>query len=284
MLILASYMFIACGDDFFKSETTIEIPDVESSLSVIANLNTTDNCHGLIISETQNILSTEPFKIIRDATVKIEGLDQDIFFSINDMDSTYQACDSFVASQREYTLTIEKEDILLTSSSTVPDKVDVTDVSLDFATDTTDVIDVIDLISFKILDPPGDNYYKLEISYFEDFGPAFDLEESFYTILNPESVTSSFELFTDEDFENSTKELRLILQRCCSFNQENIVKLRISLSNLSEDAYLYRKSILDYESANSNPLIDPTNIYSNIDGGLGIFSLSTASIYEIPVE
>jgi len=97
-------------------------------------------------------------------------------------------------------------------------------------------------------------------------------------------VTSSFELFTDEEFRDSSKDFLLILQRCCIFTESEVKKVRLTLSNLSEEAYLYRKSVIDYESANSNPFIDPANTYSNINGGYGIFSFTNESIYDIEVE
>jgi len=283
LVVLCILGALSCSEDFFTSNKTIDIPDVESQLVVLADLTIGDSCAQLIVSETQNILDIEPFKIIRDAEVNISGSGETFNFTIADHDSTYSLCDRSSSLAGDYTLSISSGDRVIEANSTVPNRVDLSNVVFELFKDTVSILDVNDLISFTIDDPPGDNYYSLKASFFEDFGVGILFEAS-YTILNPEEVASSFELFTDEEFRDSSRDFLLIMQRCCYLNESKIKKVRLTLSNLSEEAYLYRKSIIDYNKANSNPFIDPTNTYSNVNGGYGIFSFTNVSFYDIDVE
>lgn len=71
--------------------------------------------------------------------------------------------------------------------------------------------------------------------------------------------------FTDSAFngENITLELSVY------YVQTNFT---LQFLNCSEAYYLYKRTLLNYYQNNDNPFAQPVQIYSNIEGGLGIFA------------
>jgi hypothetical protein len=49
---------------------------------------------------------------------------------------------------------------------------------------------------------------------------------------------------------------------------------RLTVKSLSEAAHNYYRSISTYQNAQNNPFAEPVVIYSNVDGGYGVFGLS----------
>lgn len=136
-------------------------------------------------------------------------------------------------------------------------------------------------------DPAGENYYMLRL-YYED--PLYDYfyQMSFYTndevigtsVGDPEDngKSSFYELlFTDELFEGEHKELTLefITYKGQVPEEDPIYTYR--LITMSKEAYLYYQSV--NKSMSVGPFSEPAKVYSNIDGGFGIFgSLNTSQI------
>jgi hypothetical protein len=59
-----------------------------------------------------------------------------------------------------------------------------------------------------------------------------------------------------------------------SFSYYDSAFIKIYLLNTEKSYYLYQKSLEDYKSG-EDPFTEVTPVYSNIDGGLGIFTSFT---------
>ena len=65
------------------------------------------------------------------------------------------------------------------------------------------------------------------------------------------------------------------------FVQKDIVMLRIS--HIDYDSYKFWRSVERSQSTNGNPFAEPMNLFSNIDGGLGIWGGYGVSYFYIPI-
>ena len=61
----------------------------------------------------------------------------------------------------------------------------------------------------------------------------------------------------------------------------NIVILRIN--HVNSDTYKFWRSVERSKNSSGNPFSEPVNLYSNIDGGIGIWGGYGASYYYIPI-
>ncbi|MBV2245877.1 MAG: DUF4249 domain-containing protein [Lentimicrobium sp.] len=63
---------------------------------------------------------------------------------------------------------------------------------------------------------------------------------------------------------------------------ENSDKVWVSLSLIDEHYYLYAQSVNNFQD--ENPFSEPTPVYSNIDGGLGVFAAMNSVLKAVPFE
>lgn len=152
---------------------------------------------------------------------------------------------------------------------------------------------------FTFADPPGeDNFYLLEvfqrveffINYIFDpntgegipdtvFYPEPIWENTFMTssdqviasenggfLGESQSFGSQF-YFSDVLFDGSTREFRVR----ASNGEFGGTQYLLRLSSLSEDYFLYRQSLRSFDDTNGDPFAQPVQVYTNVDGGLGLF-------------
>jgi hypothetical protein len=91
--------------------------------------------------------------------------------------------------------------------------------------------------------------------------------------------------FRDELFNGTTKELTFYvssyyLDPIVDFNG-NLQYPEVKLSHISEDYLRFRKTLDFVENNEGNPFSEPSNVYSNIKNGFGIFTISTSDSKEI---
>ena len=134
----------------------------------------------------------------------------------------------------------------------------------------------------KFSDPANvKNYYQLSAYFFDTI--FMDETHTTYSLakfnlsvssddpmISNNSANSEGSLFlSDELFDGKTHTFAL------HFNDTNAKKNRtyhLKISSLSKAAYLYRKSIQQYQKSKNDPFSEPVQIYSNIKNGYGIFA------------
>lgn len=123
-------------------------------------------------------------------------------------------------------------------------------------------------ISFN--DFPGEvNYFRLNGTFTGYLTP----EEPGNTEIVKRQLLFNRELFTDKeaDSESLIKSSTGLVQ---SFSNYDSAFIKIYLMNTEKSYYLYHKSIEDYNSGD-DPFSEVTPVYSNITGGLGVFTSFT---------
>lgn len=121
--------------------------------------------------------------------------------------------------------------------------------------------DTLAQISYGFTDPPGDNFYMLNVQRLTRSGGADD-------IINPEIFT---ELLNDESFTGNEyiDRIRIAVRR--DFIPGDT--LWISLSNISQEYFDFMTVRIDSRFNFSDFLGEPANYPSNVEGGLGFFNL-----------
>ena len=162
-------------------------------------------------------------------------------------------------------------------------------------------------LRFSVTDLPGKSYYQVRIdqvqpSCLREGVPSYNNinfnspEPSFYhdattlddppNALNASSGTFHTPYFSDRLFEDDVREFE-IFARVSIFENEPIQRLRLVVSSLSEEQVLHDRTFIlqDEYLFNEDPIFGSAiNIYSNIEGGLGIFSGYTNNSHRIDSE
>lgn len=84
-------------------------------------------------------------------------------------------------------------------------------------------------------------------------------------------------VFTDEGFSNNEYQVRAYTY----YSLEGQSDLEVTLYQLTEDAWLYARSLEQYNNAINNPFAEPVTIHSNVDGGFGVFSLTNRTVFPV---
>ena len=168
-------------------------------------------------------------------------------------------------------------------------------------------------LSITINDPVGKNYYMLAI-YSKNYGfildtitwlPTDTISEkhneygsvSFYDLYNEvqyvnaplpfslnywsgQTIIFNDEIFSEESFlVTPTANLGFLAK-----NGDNTAMLYYQVITISEDLFNFYSSINKYEATANNPFVEPVNIFSNIEGGIGIVAGYNMYLDSIEIE
>lgn len=153
----------------------------------------------------------------------------------------------------------------------------------------------VDDIIIKLNDPAAEkNFYLVQIGISSPYawGNFYcvsstdkDLEPSAET--DPLDQESCFQgdrmLMKDVNFNGGFKQLKLsvdsmLLNNFVDPSNGTIYRPYIKLFRITEDQFKFLKSMDIYDAASENPFAEPTNVFTNVKNGYGIFSISTVAI------
>lgn len=117
------------------------------------------------------------------------------------------------------------------------------------------------------------NYYRMDFT-----GWAVNKKKS---PVDPAEDRYYHGIFTDEGMDGEMIDVKANL-RLNDFFRADSAEVILRLFNTEESYYLYHKSLRDY--SDGNPFSEATPVYSNISGGLGIFSAYTVDSLVIRIE
>jgi hypothetical protein len=222
------------------------------------------------VSRTETVLSDEPFTFVSNAVVQL--FDGSVLIgAFTSLGEGRYSLDYTPEAGKTYS--IRCVDPLLgevRSSTIIPNPVAFEVVNAEPVDEFGSAIDV----DIQFEDGTSDeNYYHL--LFFTNFDGQssllpFQTQEEF--LRNTQELSENtfyyFDncLFNDNSFTDQLVNLNLNL--LSSLNTENYVQL----VHVSSDYFNYQKSIRLAADASGNPFSQPVQIYSNIEGGLGIFA------------
>lgn len=285
LLLLVSLLFSSCGEDFFESTVTIDIPDHTPTLAVSCLVNEGTNFIEVFVSHSQSKNEQSAIDTIRDAEVKLlKGNDVISNFIFEPITLRYLSFIDSTAltpgSQIRIEVTHPDYESVF-AEQVIPQKASID--NFEFTPEGTFSPDGEKLDEFKIEFTDiadQDNYYAVEILEVEKYFDGRDTivyNEYFYLETNDPLVTNGFHpqlyfdgvpMITDASFPN--KKYTLILSAYPEFHEEGdefIIRLR----SLSRERYLYLLSLNSYDRSIDNPFAEPVTVFGNIENGNGFF-------------
>jgi len=143
---------------------------------------------------------------------------------------------------------------------------------------------VMDAIDVELQDIPNeDNYFELSIFIKDKDASASNVSSwrrEWIESLDPgvERGYYGTSFLKDDLFEDGSYNAEILIYPA----DTNYIDIKVQVSAVSRDKYLFSKSLKAYEDALYNPFAEPVIIHTNIENGQGIFSMENKT--EIIIE
>lgn len=278
---------IQCINGF---ENVIEIDEdlFEEKLVVTAQFYV-DSVPSMTISNNINI-SNNDFPIIDNATVNVIVNNENYPFEFNEQTLKYHATTAFdLQTMSNYELQINHpnlgsvfaEQLLLSNATNIEvspsEDIYNSDSTLNSASELT--------LSFKDT-RNEENYYIIEV---ESIGerPNFETGDTTYgkilTGINSPSNLVEFQSIWRLYLRDDNLDGETITIPFSYFSRHDIVDaIKVNLISTTREGYLHELSVAKYQESLDNPFVEPVIIFSNIENGLGIFSLNHLNTFSFP--
>jgi hypothetical protein len=290
---IATILFLA---SLVSCESIIEydLPETDPKMVLNCYFNN-DSVWEVKIYESKNILENDDYKFVPGASVEIADQNRTVY------PLTYIGFGKYISLNNDkpligstYTISAvhpSYDDV--SATSTLPTKVDI--LSID--TNSVTLYGYPELESkISFLDPKNENnYYSLKLIYSSVtvfqydslFADTISSSWPLYYYSNESQFTDTWIytadgiVFSDELFDGKTYNLTIISEKPYLFNNEfeTVIsaELQYELESVSEEVFLYKKSLEEQNFANYDPFAQPVQVFNNITGGFGIFGGSTKS-------
>lgn len=292
---------VSCDEDRFTAVKKIEFPEHTPVLAVTSHLgapsSNPDNTliPQAFISPSKGILDNNEFELIDDATVKLMK-DGNLFYELEYQESDgnyYYYGPTMEITGGTYTLEVDAPGYdPVKATQTLPSKPEVVSATYDFETVPYDFYsDLYDLFKIKIQDDPDqENYYAFDV-HFEvkntTFNQvylrhAYDIESDDPLFEGDDYNGQLGAILPDISFNGNSYDVRLLLQsRFITDTDEEIQAVIVDVKSVTKDYYIYERSIELSNDAQDNPFAEPVLVHTNMENGLGIFSLENSTRYRI---
>lgn len=282
----------------FAGEVTVVARLINSDLDTFEDFTSIQNL-GVLVSRSRSVLDTSRFSLISDAEVKLTGSDGlELDYVFDEQSGNYFPFDENLGFERlsvnenaiyELLVDVPGENKIIASSET-KSFAEIESINIIQNDIEGDGNTMLDRIQIGINDPPEENYYLLKVFY--KFKRERDGENRSYVrggyLFNYSSIfDESPELFTDELFNGKSDVLEFWSERYIdSINSNGDPEIPdeviVFVWSLSEEEYEFRKSLEANRNAEDNPFAEPSIVFSNIENGIGVFSISSVERHVIP--
>lgn len=284
----ATICLMAC--DNLRTVVPLEVPDIDDQL-VVNSLFTTDSTWSVLVTGHRYVLDDHEIPFIKGATVTLMAGTEELA-SVSNGDSGYYHLPVTPEVSVDYTLKV--------THPKYPDAE--ANVRLNPPVKLSSFeIEVPDDISFEgnfkgsitLADPPNErNYYQLILTSIGEYPSVIDedgdtLWQSFtntvFIQLGTEQTDFKIDLnadifsfmpgavFTDEFINGKNVTIPFEFLNSGSFLPEGSKwKINAEFQSLSEEYYKYAYSYGVQQNASGNPFAQPAQVYTNIEGGLGV--------------
>jgi hypothetical protein len=305
--IIYSYLLIISALFIISCEKEIDFTgEIKDSKIVVNSLFSTDSTWSVEISKSLSIIDIAKLDVIRDATATITGSDgSQLTLTFNPFTEKYET-NEYPKVNVEYTIKVSAPGYeSVSASGSVYPTVPLQDIEIKKSSVVDDPYSQLIEIRITFDDPPSStDYYMVELEEKEIFyllDPNQQVIDSIISIFssyissNDLSISgeSSSErlIFSDELFDGQRK--TFVFQTTGYFYDEEeeeepeieIERMqKIIFSKINRDYYLYEFSFRNYQNTVGNPFAEPVMVYSNIEGGFGIFAGKNSDTYEYELK
>ncbi|WP_293015027.1 DUF4249 domain-containing protein [Mongoliibacter sp.] len=291
--------FFLLGFSACETVVDVDIPFEKPNVTVVSNLKAGQSPE-IRLSFSKHILDNRSaFERISDAKVTLGSASSTHSLIYDDASETYKADEIILEELVDYSITVEVpgyETIQL--NETIPQKVAIKEFIVRGS--TGEDWNRSDEISIIFDDPVGENFY--EISAFQERIMTFEDQfgnERTETMIYPISLRSKDPvyqqdylwrtiLFNDRLFDGRTFEMEMTSSGTAFSMEERElpegfrVSIYIVLKSISKSYYLYENTFNLQAYSDGDPFAQPVQVYTNINGGLGI--LKSEAAYEFKVR
>ena len=296
-LIIIVLLIISC-----EKEVVIPIEYTQQKLVVNA-LFCTDSLWEVELSASKYIYDTVDISYINNAQITISDSDGNSFLLTNMDNGIYKSTNEQPEIGKIYTLNVSHDDYdNVSASNQLPGEIAIDNISWEEPTFVDG--DIYRKINLTFQDSPEDDYYLIRINtglweYFENYETG-KLDSVYFEFsiplmsqnINPNENDKWPETtlsFTDNVFNGTQYTIDLLMPEYYFTWEEKeidigIEKIYISMSKISQEYYWYSSSYRAYLESQNAMFAQPTQVYTNIENGLGIFAGYSTTLDSIAVE
>lgn len=137
-------------------------------------------------------------------------------------------------------------------------------------------------IEIEFQDPANqENFYEVGVVLLINNGGNPYYDEVYTETYDPaaqEGISYSNLIINDLSFDGELKNLPLIIER---FDEQAVDNMYVLWRITSEGHYLFNKTARKQDDLNENPFSSPVQVYSNIENGIGIFSIMNEEFIKV---
>lgn len=137
-------------------------------------------------------------------------------------------------------------------------------------------------VEIEFQDPPNqENFYEVNVSRINTNGSNTFYEEEFTETYDPsgqQGLAYSNLIINDLSFDGELKKFPLVIRK---FNTQAVDDMYVLWRVTSEAHYLFNKTSREQVNQDDNPFASPVQIFSNIENGIGIFSIVNEEFYKV---
>ncbi|NTW23942.1 MAG: DUF4249 domain-containing protein [Lentimicrobium sp.] len=278
LFILSLIMLILSGCDSMISD--VEVPDSDPKLVVTGFLSPADDTISIVVSKSRPLYEPtqggeNPFPVVNNAIVIISDGINSITLPFNPLNGAYQTLSEGFPIQpgSNYSLSVTTPDgYNATADCTIPEGI-APDIEITGIDTINEYGTVSKRVSFRFRDLPGQGqFYRIAAGTF--YG-----EDYSYTYFNETGFERGEPFVSDKN-----REEEYFLFKTWDIYEDNSPgnTLYVSISITDQNYFNYHKSVNSFEG--DNPFSEPTPVFSNITGGLGIFAGLNGKITQHSLE
>lgn len=255
-----------------EKEANVKLPETKSMPVIFCYISPSDTLITLKLSMSQPLFEKQSQNIsepVKDANVTLSSAQGNIFLIYNSNKNSYCASTStypIIAGQTyKVGVTLNNGDYA-EAETTVPDK----NIPILSASVQTVTANNYEYLRFKIGfqdDATQTNYYRVAMSSIQ------------YYMNNDTIISETGVRKTYSDANKNGEFLDINFDMYDQWQSPTTVGYNIYLLNTNKDYYLLYTSLNNYQEG--NPFAEPSLIYTNIKGGLGVFAAYTLSKYRL---
>ncbi len=302
ILVLFSSFFLSC-ENLLVKELDLEDFDFERQMVISGVID--NEKEEFIFYVSENTAITESFSgpeesAIPDATVSLFKDDELIGSPEYFVDGSvyFLSLNGIELVEGEYSVEVTAPTLPEVKAKTsIPSEVPLTQIEyIEDAGIHPETLERADAVKITFDDPEGANFYGLNIianelgTVMDTFVIGTDTTFFEYTpFINIGSndpdvfLSRNGFLLPDDFFEGREKSVTLFLDSFGFDISENKESIVVSWENLSEEKYLFTRSLELYQSSGDfGPFSEAVSVYTNVENGLGYFAGSHLSYYDLP--
>jgi len=289
-------LLLGCKEDFFDSVVDVKVPVHQPQPTVFANFNEEASAAYItFVSHSLGILDSNSIEPLNDARIILyEEAEPYILFDLEYRDGRplfYEGRKRNFKPNTPYTLKIDSPEYgSLEGTQIVPSKVDIINATYNERKAVDRYGDRGEEVTITFRDPAGEkNFY--EVFVLADFKlSGIDSIIGENVLINDSPIdpiiqeAQGKQIFSDVSFDGKEYTMKFVVfiedERVFT-EREELAKLKIYLLSNTQDYHSYWTSLDTYFDNKDNIFAEPTNVYENVEGGIGIFTIGTGDVFNI---